>query len=454
MAYREIDLDTIVDLDGSLLGAIASQQTGEADFWSEELQVLGTSFDGKLDWIVGLFYMTEDGVDDSSSMQFNELTTENTRIGVYNAVFDGTNQQAAEDAANAAAANAILRRHTSGLFENKATAIYTGLTYRINEKWTIAGGLRYTEDERESTATHRTTTIATGATVCQFTSDGVPLPIEECNPTVDDTWDAWTYDVTLSYDISDASMVYGSLRHGYKTGGFNGRARNDVASTAFDEEKVDEYELGFKADFDLGGASARFSGAIFYQDYTDIQRQSARNLGNIIVTIINNAADATIRGGELELLLIPTSNLQISLFYSNIDGEYDSFIDDLGVDRSDQWAVQAPEHMFGGSLIYTYPMADSSEITLAVTGYGQSSSHLDDIDAISDQKSFGLLNARLNWDRIGGSQFSVGVWGKNLTDKEYGTGNVSILDTGAGTAGRVWGDPLMYGVDVIYHFGE
>ena len=321
--------------------------------------MLGTAINGKLDWIAGLYYMTEDGVDDSSSMQFNDLRIEGTRIGVYNAIVapDGSNFDDAVAAANGAAAGAVVENFTSGLYDNSSTAIYVGLTYRLNEQWTLSGGLRYTEDERESTATHRTRNVSTGVFVCQYVSDGAPLPIEDGHPTVDGKWDAWTYDATLAYNFSEASMVYGSFRHGYKTGGFNGRARDEIAQTPFDEEVVDEYELGFKSDFDLGGTAARFHGAVYYQDYTDIQRQTALNFGDLIVTVINNAADASIQGGEFELLLIPSNNLQLNLFHSWIDGEYDSFVDQAtGTDRSDEWLTRVPEHMYGGTLMYSHPL--------------------------------------------------------------------------------------------------
>ena len=457
LAYRELEIDTVVDLDGSLNGGISSGQTGDGEFFSEEFQVLGTALDGKLDWIAGLYYMSEEGVDDSSSMQFNDLRIEGTRIGVYNAVIapDGSNFDQAVAAANAAAAGAAVQNHTSGLYENSSTAIYTGLTYRPIEQLTVSGGLRYTEDERESTATHRSLNISSGVSTCQYVRDGAQLPIGECNPTVDDKWEAWTYDVTLAYNFSDASMLYGSFRHGYKTGGFNGRARNDNAATPFDEEVVDEYELGIKSDFELGGTAARFNGAVFRQDYTDIQRQTALNFGDLIVTVINNAAEATIQGGEFELLLVPSNDLQLNLFYSWIDGEYDSFVDQArGIDRSDEWLIQPPEHMYGGTLTYSYTLADSSELVLTLNGYRQGRAHLDDVDVEADQESYSLVNARLDWARVAGSKFSLGIWARNLTDEEYGVGTVSILDTSAGSSGRVWGNPRTYGIDVTYRLGD
>src|SRR5690606_10287132 len=59
-AYRELDEDVPVDVDGT---PYEFQENIERPFsyhqFSQEFQVLGTSFDDRLSWIGGLYYLTE-----------------------------------------------------------------------------------------------------------------------------------------------------------------------------------------------------------------------------------------------------------------------------------------------------------------------------------------------------------------------------------------------------------
>lgn len=459
-AYREMDVSGVNDLDGSDAGLIASFQGGAYDLFSEELQALGTALDGKLDWVAGLYYMNEKGDDFGDSNQFNALTVEGTRLGTFQALFNGTNLSAALAAANAAAAAASKKGITSGDVENTSMAAYTGLTYRFNDTWTLAGGLRYTEDERTYVATSRTEFVNTGVVRCDFLveqSNGTfaPLPIDQCDPEASKTFSKLTYDGTLTYNFSTDAMMYGAYRRGYRSGGFNGRARSFEALVPYDPEQVDEFEVGFKSDFELGDAPARLNGAVFYQDYADIQRQTAVNLGsNTIATVIQNAASGSIYGGELEFEVRPADFISLSMFYSYVDGKYDEYVDPgTGADLSDEWLVFAPKTMLGATLNLYTPMGQLGELAWTLNTSIQSSQHLDDRDTALDQEGYQLINASVNWAQIAGTNLELRLWGRNLTDQKYKVGGVGILDV-AGFSSALWGAPRTYGIDLTYRFGK
>lgn len=457
-SYREMELDFLNDIDGSPIPMIAFAQGGQYDFFSEELQFLGTALDDKLDWIAGLYYMKEDGDDFGNSNAFNIFGVEGTRFGTFGAIFNGTNAQAAVNTANAAAAQVSTLGMTTGEVENTAQAVYLGLTYRFNDSWTLATGLRYNEDKRTYGATSRTVNMATGVASCSFRVDGVPLPIEQCDPEVSETFEELTYDATLSYNLSSDAMVYGAFRHGYRAGGFNGRGLNFEQLAPYNPELVDEFELGFKTDFELGTMPVRANGAIFYQDYQDIQRQVNVNIGTEeapqVSTVIQNAANGSIRGGELELEFRPTDYASLSLFYSYLDGEFDDYIDPAtGTDLSDRWLVFAAKHMGGATLNLFTDLGEMGELIWTMNVYTQSKQHLDEQDVASDESGYSLINASVTWERVADSGFDLRLWAKNLADKEYRTYSVSLLDS-PGFAGVLWGAPRTYGLDLVYRFGK
>lgn len=62
-----------------------------------------------------------------------------------------------------------------------------------------------------------------------------------------------------------------------------------------------------------------------------------------------------------------------------------------------------------------------------------------------------LLNARLDYKNIGGTNFSAGVWVKNLTDKLYIAHRNNVIGL-SGYDVISYGDPRTYGIDLKFHF--
>src|SRR3546814_17306368 len=61
------------------------------------------------------------------------------------------------------------------------------------------------------------------------------------------------------------------MSRGYKTGGFSTLAVNPAFFT-YDPEYVINYEIGQKSDFEVFGMPVRLNSALYYTDYTDLQR--------------------------------------------------------------------------------------------------------------------------------------------------------------------------------------
>ena len=86
------------------------------------------------------------------------------------------------------------------------------------------------------------------------------------------------YPITIKYSrlkryrIDDDAMIYGTYSKGYRSGGVNGRV-DELASatTPYDPETVDSYELGFKSEW--MDQRLRLNGALFYMEYEDKQEE-------------------------------------------------------------------------------------------------------------------------------------------------------------------------------------
>ena len=278
-------------MDGGTLPWIYAQQTQDVTMISEELQLQADV--GRLNWIGGVYYFREYGSDGAVSANFPELFRLAPGAGSLTAT-----QQTFFDVANADA---------------KTWAGFIAGTYELTDRWKVSAGLRYTEDEREVSKSPTRANIGQ----CVWTDRVVPL--SECFFSNEASWGEWSWDVTLTYQPSTEHMFYGSVRDGFRAGGFSLRATSDAEFQPFNPEFVTEYELGTKNDWTFGAdAALRTNLALFYQDYTDVQRQVSRTAAGTVNTIVANTPEQEIYGGELELTYVPFDGLDIGIGYSLI----------------------------------------------------------------------------------------------------------------------------------------
>jgi len=429
LGYRKVDWRSRFETDGSaeaLLGPPASGEPGttEAEQFSEELQLLGTAFDQQLDWIVGAYYYRMQG-------------TQFTRANIL-APFLATNPQVA-----------------GGDVDNRAYAVFAQGSYQLTDSWSLTLGARQTWDQREVSVT------TTKAGQCVVEDDARnPLPDNACERSEDKDYQSPTWLLSASYQPRDTLMVYGSVGSGYRTGGINLRAQTSLELKPYDEETVLNYEFGIKADWQWGEWALRSNFATFWQDYQDIQRTQAQEVADEVRTTTENAAEATIRGAELEIWLVPVEGLELSLNYSYLDAEFDKYIDNSGTDLSDSPFVWVAPHTLAANMRYSWPVGDDDgDVSLQLSYYYQDEVESSDTSGFADPKlravgrqdGYGLVSARLDWERMLGSAFDLAIFGKNLTDEKYAIGGIDLLDN-LGLATRVYGAPRTWGVSLRYSY--
>ncbi|MDR7103727.1 iron complex outermembrane receptor protein [Croceicoccus sp. BE223] len=435
-SYRDLDRNYVQDLDGTPFLILPTNLGTEAINFSQEIQVSAIDGEG-IDWQVGGYYNRESGTEFSAS----------------------------EPSANVGRGQSSIAETYS---LNKSLAGYGQVVVNFSERFRMTGGLRYTDDyrgidsrsRRDPTLSIADNPAATG--VCRQLAVAAGGPVyPNCTYKTDVSFQELTWLISADFKPTPDTLIYGSVNKGYRAGGFTAQgiagpyatlAALEAAATPFEPEKVIAYETGFKVD--VLGRKLRVNGAAYYQDYTNIQQQIRDLIQGQPVTLIRNAAAATLWGGELEIIAAPTPTTDLNFGLAYLNANYDEYIarDSSGneIDLSGQ-PFPAPEWTFniGG----TQSLAlDDGELRLSVNY-----SWADDVAFRTDatdlatvsQKAFGLLDARLTWV-IDSQDLEVSVFGKNLTNERYRQAATNLESLGYNIAFP--GDPRVFGIQARKNF--
>jgi len=202
----------------------------------------------------------------------------------------------------------------------KTPAIFGAAYFDITQELTLGVEARYQWDKiREQT---------------QVGGGGVPLPNA---PVLENTFKSFSPRITLDYNYADNSTAYALFSRGFRPGGFNSLLVNESQDTinainaavagagvTFDEEKVDNYEVGIKSSW-LDGR-ARTTVALYYMEWLNGQNQSLiavsqGGVNNLFSITINNGL-AHLKGVEFEGQFQATENLTLSGSLGYNDTEY------------------------------------------------------------------------------------------------------------------------------------
>jgi iron complex outermembrane receptor protein len=227
--------------------------------------------------------------------------------------------------------------------------------------------------------------------------------------------------VVLEADVSDQTMIYASVSHGYKAGGFNIGGTLEPSLREFAPEKLWNYELGVKGDWLEGRLSAR--GALFTMQRNDVQVSTfvavTRPDGSTeFIDLIDNAAEGRNYGAELELTWKPTKALTLFANVGWLETEFDDFINGAGEDLDGLDQAHAPSYQFYVGAEYQF--ADHWYVRLEAEGKDafyftdgrRFAANSEDLKS----SSYELLHAALGYEA---EHWQLKLWARNLTDEDY-----------------------------------
>ena len=99
---------------------------------------------------------------------------------------------------------------------------------------------------------------------CALTdTNGKLLPLAPCATNINASFHKPTWTLAIDHDLWDGTLVYATMRCGYRSGAINSAAIQPAAIVA-KPENVTDYEVGMKSDLDAAGhAGPHQSGRLF-----------------------------------------------------------------------------------------------------------------------------------------------------------------------------------------------
>jgi len=409
-AYRHHKRDSRDDIDTTPFSIVKVHFGAYADFYSQELQLLGDF--GDFNFVVGGYASREKGFDSSRLTTFTSVVANPTG-------------------------------NFEGFVKNESLGAFGQVNWRITDKLAFTGGVRYSKEKKN---------------LVSINSDGfggclVPVSLRDdpviCRATLGRTDSKPSWLASLEYKFTRDILAYAKFATGFRAGGLNMRGSRTLASfEPFGPETVTEYEAGLKTS--LFDRSLIFNIAAFHDDYSDVQRTiTVRTETGTATTIVTNAAQAKIDGVEVEATLRPTSRITLGASASYINARYKKFVDFTGDRTNEDWPTPDWTYSFSGR--YEVPVS-FGQLAFQLDYQGQSRQNLYPSGVRTDETSqngYGILNGRisLNVEEHG---FEASIFGRNLADKTYAAG-ASMFEA-VGFNLKYLGPPREVGIQLVKKF--
>lgn len=334
---------------------------------------------------------------------------------------------------------------------NKTQAVYGQASYDLTSHGLrdvkLTAGLRYTREHVEISQLPRAT----------YTY-GAP---DQARTFKDPSWE-----VGVEYQASPELFAYLKTRGSFRSGGFNGAAPPVNADATgggnqFDSEHTQDIEGGFKYHGQAFGRPASLNVAVYNQWVQDVQRvefpdpDGPGGLASIAVTA--NVPSSVIRGIEVEAVINPADWLQLGASGAYTHAKFtDGNITLFGTPYQYGPVGDTPKASGSAYAQIDFPTPDNvGEINLRAEVYSQGAQYFSNaagsIAPGTRLPGYTLLNGRLNWNGVMGSQVSAALFGKNLTKEEYFVGGMTLAAALGHNAAAV-GEPRTYGLELSVRF--
>ena len=205
-----------------------------------------------------------------------------------------------------------------GSTDGKTLSAFGQFTWDITSQLELAGGVRYTEEEKDSWLTNSWVHPPLSGTVLAPEGKMFTDKFKDDN---------LSPEATLTWRPTEDLTAYVGYRTGYKSGGFGistnlTPANITVDSIRFDSEEIEGFEGGVKARL-LDGRLV-ITGDVYTYDYTDLQVTSFNPATTSF--IISNAASATIKGAEIGLTAKPLDWLTVNAGIAYNEARFDDYL--------------------------------------------------------------------------------------------------------------------------------
>ena len=356
-----------LDDDGTIYSLDHYPERGEADQTSIELQLNGY-INEYTDFVAGLYY-------------FNE---------------EGKNRQGEDSSYNTWSNLLELDQETT------SKAVYVNVRRDLTDELSLSGGLRYTEDEKDASAS-----------------------VSEAIGTVysSDNWDEVTWEIASNYTFENGMTGYATIQSGYQSGQYPARPyclfRNIECFVASDNITAVNYEVGIK-----GRVNEYFdvSVAVFNTDFDDLPYQVSKVTESGFETD-NQIVTQTSRGIELDTTFnYGNFSMMASVGYMDVD-----------VDEQDGYkpvAPLTPDLTLAIGPSYTFDLEGGDSIRVRADYsyrsdmYGEPSSLASRQTELDSRE---LVNVDIAYTPADDA-YTVALYGRNIFDERYDNARLNTGD--------------------------
>ena len=415
--YRKYDATTNGDIDATPAFLFHSNTETAQDQISNELRYAIST--GGLDLTVGGFYFDQ-------SLAYTEVRTLRRDLPV--------NLQPP-------------RFFGGGSQDHEVIGLFANAQYQLTDGLSVIGGVRWNQETKDAAVTY-----VLPRAPCSFLDGSCPTGTQPFNPATETN--GFTDKVRfrnvspklgLQYEFAD-SQIYGHWSRGFRSGGYNfritnvavfNRAFNQTGELGFDEEQVDNYEIGGK--FQTADGSFTINAAAYITKVGNMQREvNLADPGAGVVQNILNTADATIKGFEAEARMRVSASLVFNANLGLIDAGYDAVLFDIsgdGVINDADLALslpRVPPVTVGVGFLHELDLGSSNILTRVNYQYRDRAAYTDD--------NFGWLNelssleANITWNTpVDG--LALSLYGRNLLDQVQEGGDTQVPFGGPNSVG-------------------
>lgn len=264
--------------------------------------------------------------------------------------------------------------------------------------------------------------------------------------------------LAVSYKFSPTASAYLSCTKGYKAGGFNTQMFSDVLQqklmnimgigSAYDvdqivgykPEKSWNYEAGLRFDLFNGRFNADLTA--FFIDCYDQQLTMFPD-GTTTGRIMTNAGSTRSGGGELQISAMPLDGMRVRVAYGYTNARFRRF-DNGKEDFSGKVIPYAPSNTLFMQGEYSMSLSEQVSLNIEAHVNGAGKIYWNESNTLYQPFYVQLgASATVNW-----KQFSLQVWGENITDTRFDTFYFMSMQNEFLQKGR----PARCGVTLRYNF--
>jgi len=279
---KEANSEYIFDIGlGPQKSGVISNQPAET--FTQEFRLVSTT-DSNLQWLAGLFYMDVE----SNSENFSEIP------------------------------DFFIYVHENNQIQSETFAVYGEIEYAFNDQWSFTAGLRYQDVDRTDTSVSDLGFIGVDPPFGPYS-----LPGEET--VVDNTYDATSYRLGLTWTPSENGMIYLTHSQTYRAPIILGQASLDALEAAgidaqsnLDPAELNNTEIGIKWTV---AERLQVDAAYIYADWKDIPLWADVNIPPQPVAMAISGTDGLVTSFEIGLNWAVSDNWALNYAGAFVDTE-------------------------------------------------------------------------------------------------------------------------------------